>query len=92
MIDSVTVRFAQPERQAICLPLGLCQGTVNGLEKTWKFPPVISAHIELRLRQSQPIMSQQITKERCQPIGGHVSYPTDCPNATRLALCSSLVS
>ena len=26
----------------------------------------------------------------CQPIGGHVSYPTDSPTATRLGLCSSL--
>ena len=27
----------------------------------------------------------------CQPIGGHVSYPTDSPNATRLGLWNRLV-
>ena len=37
-------------------------------------------------------LDQSITKSRCQPIGDHVSYPTDCPIATRPGLCSSLVS
>ena len=32
--------LAQPQRQAICLPLGLCKGTVSGLWKWWQFPPV----------------------------------------------------
>ena len=31
-----------------------------------------------------------IAKVWCQPIGGHVSFPPDSPNTTRLGLCSSL--
>ena len=36
-------------------------------------------------------LDQLITKAWCQPIGGHVSYPTDSPFATRLGLFSSLI-
>ena len=36
------------------------------------------------------ILDEPITKGRSQPIGGHVSYPTDSPIATRLGLYSSL--
>ena len=33
-----------------------------------------------------------IAKASCQPIRGHVSYPTDSPTATRLGLSNSLIS
>ena len=33
---------------------------------------------------------QPITEPAKQPMGDHVSYPTDSPNATRLGLCCSL--
>ena len=36
-------------------------------------------------------LDQPITIGWCQPVGGHVSYLTDSPDATRLGLCSSLV-
>ena len=58
-------------------------------EKWWKFPLVTSAHNALGLIWSQPL-NQPITKGWCQPIGGHFSYATDNPTATKLGLCSSL--
>ena len=42
------------------------------------------------LRNPNLYLDQPITKTWCQPIGGHVSNPTDCLIATRLGLCSSL--
>ena len=41
-------------------------------------------------RQSQSIF-RPVTKGWCQPIGGHVSHPTDSPITARLGLCSSLI-
>ena len=32
--------FAQPERQAVCLPLGWCKGLSLAFEKFWNYPPV----------------------------------------------------
>ena len=61
-----------------------------GLTKRWEFPLVTCDHIAMGTRQSQSIFRPPITKGWCQPIWGHVSYPTDNPIATRLGLCSSL--
>ena len=61
-----------------------------GLTKRWEFPPVTWDHIAMGTRQSQSIFRPPITKGWCQPIWGHVCYPTDNPTATRLGLCSSL--
>ena len=41
-------------------------------------------------RQSQLYLSQPITKARCQPVRGHVSYPIHSPIAIRVGLCISL--
>ena len=35
-------------------------------------------------------LDQPITKGKCQPTGGHISFPTDRPDATKLRLFSSL--
>ena len=38
----------------------------------------------------QTNQSQKCDASLAQPTGDHISYPTDSPTATRLALCSSL--
>ena len=73
----------------ICLPFGLCKGTVSGLWKMVEIPSVSPQFISVEAIQKLSI-DQPITKGWCQPIGGHVSYPTGRPNATRLGLCNSL--
>ena len=53
----------------ICMPLMLCKGTISGLDKRRKFPPVTRAHNALKLRyfptyiqtnQSQTVDSRQL--------------------------------
>ena len=77
----------------ICLPLGLCKGTVSGI---WKTVEISIVHMNPQCNGTwgNPNLSldQPITKAWCQPIRGHVSYPTDSPVATRLGLCNSLAS
>ena len=76
----------------ICLPLGLCKGTVT---EVWNTVGIPIGHVRSEcsgaLSNPNLYLNQLITKEWCQPIGSHVSYPTDSPIATRLGLCSSLL-
>ena len=80
----------------ICLPLGLCKGTIRSL---WKMVEIPTGH--LTCLSPQCIMTwgnpnlyldQPITKGWCQPYGHHVSYPMDSPPATQLGLYISLSS
>ena len=74
----------------ICLPLGLCKGTFSGLWKMVEIPIGPTIHCNWgnpNLYLNQPL---PITKGWCQPIGSHVSYPTNSPTSTRLRLFSSL--
>ena len=73
--------LAQPKRQAICLPFGLCKGNVNGF---WKTTAIPSSHVspECTATRGNPNLYAD------QPIINIIS--TDSPTATRLGLCSSL--
>ena len=76
------------QRQAICLPLGLCKGDYQGhlknsencklprIQRNWGLPVYIDIN--------------QSHNRQHQPNGGHVSYPTHSPTATKLRLCYSL--
>ena len=74
-VDCFTVSLHSPN----CLPLRLCKETVSGL---WKFLLVMWTPIHCNW--GNPM------KGWYQPIGGHVSYPTDSPTSTSLGLFSSL--
>ena len=73
----------------IRLPLGLCKGTVSGVWKTVEISIITQNPVESMFL---PVCLQIIQSEsrQHQPMGGHVSYPTDSPTATKLRLCSSL--
>ena len=88
MIDSFTVSLSRTNSRHLPL-LVLDKGTVSGLEKWWKFCPVMWAQNALQLRLLT--IYQPITKHWCQWIGGHVTYPTDSFTYTCLWLFSSLV-
>ena len=60
-------------------------GMKNGGNSHWSYEPIM----QWDTRQSQ-CMFRLITEAWCQPVRGHVLYPTDSPIATRLGLCSSL--
>ena len=60
-------------------------GMKNGGNSHWSYEPIM----QWDTRQSQFIF-RPITKAWCQPVRGHVLYPTDSPISTRLGLCSSL--
>ena len=83
---------AQPWRQAFaCLPSGLYKGTVSGVWKTIGIPTDhVSPWCNGALGNPNLYLDQPITKGWCQPIGGHGSYPTDSPIATRQGLYISL--
>ena len=75
----------------ICLPLGLCKGTVSSL---WKIGGNCqwSCECSIHCNWGYPNLysEESITKGWRQPIGSHVSCTTDSPTATRLGLCNSL--
>ena len=73
----------------ICLPLGLCKGTVSCLRKMVGIP---TAHMSPQYIATEVYLDQPITKGWCQPTRGQVTYPTDSPTASRLRLCNSLVT
>ena len=68
----------------ICLPSGLSKGTVTA--GVWKTVGIPTDHVSPwcngTLGNPNLYLEQPITKAWCQPIGGHVSYPTDSPIAT----------
>ena len=81
----------------VCLPLGPCKGAVSGLSRVasknggnshWSHDHEPTVHHSWG--NPNLYLGQSVTKGWCQPIGGHVSYPTDSPTTTRQWLCSSL--
>ena len=72
-------------------PPGLRKGTVT---MVWKMVDISTDHVSPKcngaLGKPNLYLDQPITKAWYQPIGGHVSYPTDSRIATRLGLCISL--
>ena len=83
--------IAHPQRQAFACRWGCAKGLSLRSEKQWEFPLITWAHYaQWGTSNSNLYLHHPITKAWCQPIGGHVSYPTDDPIATRLELCSSL--
>ena len=74
----------------ICLPLGLCKGTVSGLWKTLDIPTSHEPTIHCDWSNSCLYSDQPVAKRWCQWVKGNVSYFTDSPNATRPGLWNSL--
>ena len=90
-VDSLTVSLHNPIAAGNLPAVRAAHGNSQWpLIKDLKFPPVTRANNPLRQRQAQPIFRPTNHTEWCQPIVGHVPYPTDSPTATRLGLCSSL--
>ena len=71
--------------------IGLCKGTVSGLWKRWKFPPVTWTHDPLGFRKAQPNVDEPITKERCQPIGGLLPHSQSYYHPVRIVNQSSYI-
>ena len=86
--------LAQHQRQAICLPLGLCKGLSVAFEKWWKFPPWM--HCKLSKIQCGWGIPPTIFGLANHTIGKIILFeamfhtPTDSSPATRLGLWSSL--
>ena len=72
-----------------CLPLGLFKWTVSGV---WKTVGIPTGYVSPQFNGGHPIYRPTITKRRCQPIWGHVSYLSWSPIATSLGPCSSLTT
>ena len=60
------------------------------LKKRWKFPLARVPTTHCIWGMPDLYLGQPFTKDRCQPIGGHVSYYTDSPRTTRLWLYGCL--
>ena len=76
-----------PEPFTVSLHSPNCQWPLwKGGNSHWSCDPTIV------LTRGNPnlYLDQPITKGWCQPIGNHVRYHFDSPNATRLRLCCSL--
>ena len=52
LVDSLTVSLNSPQRQAVCLPLGLCKGLSVTSVKRWELPTVMLAHDVLQFTQN----------------------------------------
>ena len=88
-LDFFTVPLHSPNGRQLLL--GHCKGTVAGVWKTVGIPTGhMCPYCNRALGNPNLYLDQPITKSRCQPIGGHVSYPTDSPIVSRLGLFSSL--
>ena len=91
-IDSFTVSLHSPNGRhlpAIRAMQGDCQWP-------WKMVEIPTGHVSPEFIATEAFpnlyLDYPTTKGQHQPIGSHVPYPTDSPTATRLGLCSSLVS
>ena len=81
-LDSFTVPLHNPNGGH--LPLTLCKWTVSS---SWNVLEIPTGHMNPQCNGTRGNPSlhldQSFTKEWCQPIGYHVSQPTDSPIATR---------
>ena len=86
-LDSFPVSLHNPNSSHLGCTRGLSVASENGgnSHRSHKTTNYYDCGNSLYLYLNQPI-----TKGWCQPIGGHVSYATHCPNATVPGLCSSL--
>ena len=86
--------FAQPWRQAICLPSGLCKGLLVGFGKGFNSLRHASLQRIAALLQKQisPQCLSKIFSQKIQGVTpGVASHPTNSPAVTELGSCSSLV-
>ena len=92
LLDYLTVHLHSPNRRhlpAIRVVQRYCHwGPQNGRNSHWSCEPIM----QWGIRQSEPVFRPTNQKGWLQPIGGRVLYPTDSPTATRLRLCSCLIS
>ena len=78
--------LAHPQRQASCLPLGLCKEIISNL---WINGNLVQNSVQVRSPHIYFWTSQSYSRKH-QPYGGHGPYPTDIHAVTMLRLCSSL--
>ena len=92
-LDSFTVPLHNPIGRQM---LGLCKVTASGLWKQWKFRHVSPSYTDYPRYKSRsrclPVYIGQSHSRQHLLMGGHVSYPTDCPTAAKLGLGNSLAA
>ena len=89
-IDSFTVPLHSPNGRLLPAVRAVQRDCHWGLNNSWNSHWSREPIMQWELGNPNLSLYQPITKGWCQPIGGHVTYPTDRPIAIRLGLCSSL--
>ena len=79
-------------KTGICLPFGLCNGTLSGPWKSWKFTPATWIHKILQLMYSKSEL-RPVNRKRTIPAISHTpingSHTATVPRLLRLCCCLS---